>query len=66
MGRGGTKCVVNEIVVTSVGDFLVVAAGVNFKNNQNFNDFVLLLFFGFYFNVLLFACVSVVGLVGEF
>lgn len=55
--RSGTKCrLFSRVWVIFL---VVVVAGVNFKNNQNFNDFVLLHFFGFYFNVLLFLLVLV-------
>lgn len=37
----------NNECVSGMCFLVVVMSGINFKNNQNFNDFVLLLFLAF-------------------
>lgn len=55
--------VLNVFVVCAF--LVVVMSGKYFKNNQNFNDFVLLLFLAFILTFY-FLHVLVLGLVGEF
>lgn len=55
--------VLNVFVVCAF--LVVVMSGKHFKNNQNFNDFVLLLFLAFILTFY-FLHVLVLGLVGEF